>query len=119
VINYLPSEQPDVDELVKSLGDKASNLIYLPGDLSDEQFAKKLVSDAAKKLGGLDILVNNAGKQVSVEDVRDIKTEQLEQTFRVNVFALVWTVQAALEYLPKGGTIINTTSIQAIPAVTR
>ncbi len=112
-INYLPSEQPDVDELVKSLGDKASNLICLPGDISDEKFAKKLVSDAAKKLGGLDILVNNAGKQVSIEDVRDIKTEQLEQTFRVNVFALVWTVQAVLEYLPKGGTIINTTSIQA------
>ena len=50
-INYLPSEQPDVDELVKSLGAEAKNLVCLPGDLSDEKFAKKLVSDSAKKLG--------------------------------------------------------------------
>lgn len=112
-INYLPSEQPDVDTLIKDLGDESKNLICLPGDISDEKFAKKLVNETAKKLGGLDILVNNAGKQIAVPDVRDIKTSQLEQTFRVNVFALVWTVQAALDYLPAGGTIINTTSIQA------
>lgn len=112
-INYLPSEQPDVNALMQDLGGDSDNLFCIPGDISDEKFAKKLVREAAKKMDGLDILVNNAAKQVSVEDVRDIKTSDLEQTFTTNVFALVWAVQAALEFIPKGGTIINTTSIQA------
>lgn len=112
-INYLKSEQPDVDQLKKDLGNDVSKLVCLPGDLSDESFARSLIKDAAKQLGGLDILVNNAAKQLSVNDVTNISTKQLEQTFRINVFALVWTVQAALEHLPKGATIINTTSIQA------
>lgn len=112
-INYLPSEQPDADILKKDLGDGANRLICFPGDLIDEAFAKSLVRDAAEQMGGLDILVNNAAKQVSVEKLQDLTTQQLEETFRINVFALVWTVQVALDYLPRGATIINTTSIQA------
>lgn len=112
-ISYLPAEQPDVDVLVRDLGDDAERLVCLPGDLKDESTAKSVVQDAIEKLGGLDILVNNAAKQVSVEKLEDLTTEQLEDTFRINVFALVWTIQAALGTLPRGATIINTTSIQA------
>jgi NAD(P)-dependent dehydrogenase (short-subunit alcohol dehydrogenase family) len=112
-INYLESESPDVERLKKDLGDDADKLVCLPGDLTDETFARSLVRDAADKLGGLDIVVNNAGKQRSVEDIANVSTEQLEQTFTVNVFALVWIVQEALVFLRPGATIINTSSIQA------
>ena len=37
----------------------------------------------------------------------------MEETYRVNVFALMWLCQAALPVMPKGGTIITTASIQA------
>lgn len=112
-INYLPSEQPDVDDLIASLGEDAKYLHCLPGDLTNEKFVRKLVKDAANILGGLDILVNNAGKQISQEDVREISTKQLIDTFTVNVFAPLWSVQEAVEFLPEGAAIINTTSIQA------
>ena len=112
-IGYLPAEQDDADEtkqLIEAAGQKA---VLLPGDLSDERYARALVNDAAKELGGLDILVNNAGKQLYVEDFTKLETKQIVDTFTVNVVAMYWTIQEALKYLPKGGTIINTTSIQA------
>lgn len=112
-ISYLPEEQSDADvtlELIRAAGVKAYGL---PGDLADEQFARALPRDAAAQLGGLDIIVNNAGKQIYNDDITTIKTEQLVDTFTVNVFAMFWIVQEAMAFLQPGATIINTTSIQA------
>jgi NAD(P)-dependent dehydrogenase (short-subunit alcohol dehydrogenase family) len=106
-INYLPSE---VIALIEAEGRKA---FALPGDLKNEKFARKLVKDAHKKLGGLDILAAVAGKQHSVDKIADITTKQMEETYAVNVFALMWLCQEALPLMPKGGTIITTASIQA------
>jgi NAD(P)-dependent dehydrogenase (short-subunit alcohol dehydrogenase family) len=58
-------------------------------------------------------LVNNAGKQLIAEDIADLTTEQLTQTFTTNVYALVWLCKAAVPHMPPGSAIINTTSIQA------
>ena len=112
-IAYLPSEQKDADEVMKLIEEAGQKAVAIPGDLVDEAYARGLVNQAAEELGGLDILVNNAGKQVHIDDIVDISTDQLRDTFTVNIMSMFWTVQEALKYLPKGGTIINTTSIQA------
>ncbi len=112
-INYLPSEQTDADETIKIIREAGRKAVAIPGDLTDETFCKYLVDEAASQLGGLDIVINNAAKQISVEDINTLDTHQLEATFRVNVFAMFWVSKRALKYIPKGGTIINTTSIQA------
>lgn len=112
-ISYLPSEQPDADDVLEQIQLTGRTGYSLPGDLSDESFCRSLVSATAEKLDGLDILVNNAGRQIYVEDIDDISTKQLETTFRVNIFSMFWLTQEALKYLPRGATIINTTSIQA------
>jgi hypothetical protein len=54
-----------------------------------------------------------AGKQHAVEKIADISTKQLEETYKVNVFALFWLCKTALPLMPKGGSIITTASIQA------
>ena len=96
---------------IEKAGQKATGI---PGDISDESFAKKLVEDSAAALGGsIDILVNNAGKQVFVENIEDLTSEQFQKTFAVNVFAMFWITKAAMPFLPKGASIINTTSIQS------
>jgi NAD(P)-dependent dehydrogenase (short-subunit alcohol dehydrogenase family) len=113
VLNYLPQEEEDavkVVDLIKKAGRKA---VACPGDLSDEAFCRELVERAARELGGLDILANIAGKQVSVESIDKITTEQLTQTFTVNVFAMFWLCQAAISHMKPGAAIINTSSIQA------
>lgn len=112
-ITYLPSEQTDADVVVKAIEDAGCKAVAIPGDLTDEKFARKMVNDAHDQLGGLDIVVNNAGKQIHNDDITTLPTKQLVDTFTVNVFAMFWIVQEALKYLPEGGVIINTTSIQA------
>lgn len=112
-INYLPSEEEDAQETVRLVEEAGRKAVAIPGDLSDEAFCRKLVNDACKELGGLDILVNNAGKQVFNEDFASLSSDQVRMTYAVNIFAMFWLSQEALKYLPKGGVIINTTSIQA------
>ena len=112
-ISYLPSEEADAKEVAKAMKESGGKVILLPGNLADEKFARKLVNDARKRLGGLDILVNNAGKQVFNDDITTVTTKQLIETFTINIFAMFWTVQEALKHMKPGESIINTTSIQA------
>lgn len=112
-ISYLPVEQTDADDTVEQITATGQLAVAIPGDLTDESFARRLVHDAHSQLGGLDIVVNNAGKQIYCDDITKISTEQLQQTFTVNIFAMFWIVQEALQYLKPGAAIINTTSIQA------
>lgn len=112
-ISYLPNEQSDAEETAKAVGQTERKFILLPGDLTMESFAHTLVSDAHEQLGGLDIVVNNAGKQIYNDDITTLPTQQLIDTFTVNIFAMFWIVQEALKYLPAGASIINTSSIQA------
>ena len=112
-LNYLPSEEEDAKETVRICEAAGVKVVSLPGDISDESFCKMLVEDAAKELGSIDILVNNAGKQVYIENIEDLTTDQLKKTFETNIFAMFWIVKAALKHMPKGASIINTASIQA------
>jgi NAD(P)-dependent dehydrogenase (short-subunit alcohol dehydrogenase family) len=111
--NYLPVEESDAQDVVKLIRDAGRLAVPLPGDIRDEAFCAKLVSDAAAQLGGLDILVSNAAKQVAVPAIEDLTTEQFDATFKTNVYAMFWIVKSALRYLPRGGTIVCTTSINA------
>lgn len=112
-LNYLPEEEDDAAEVVALIEAEGRKAIAIPGDLQDEQFCGDLVAQAVKGLGGLDVVANIAGKQLAVEKIEDLTSEQFDATFRTNVHALFWVCKAALPHLPAGATIINTASIQA------
>lgn len=112
-LNYLPEEEEDAKEVVEITRESGVQVHTLPGDIKDEAFCKKLVDTAVKNMGGLDIVVNVAGKQAYQEKIMDITTEQFDETFKTNVYALFWICKAAVPHLPRGATIINTASIQA------
>jgi NAD(P)-dependent dehydrogenase (short-subunit alcohol dehydrogenase family) len=112
-INYLPEEESDAREVAGFICDAGGNAVPIPGDIRDEDFCKRLVSQAANELGGLDILVNNAARQQARESILDITTEDLDWTFRTNFYAMFWITKAAIPHLPPGASIINTTSITA------
>lgn len=112
-INYLQEEESDAQEVIQAIEAAGQKAVGIPGDISDEAFCKILVQQTVEELGGLDILVNNAGKQVFVGKLEDITSEQFQQTFTTNVFAMFWITQAAVPHMPAGASIINTTSIQS------
>lgn len=113
VINYLPSEEEDAKEVIQLIKAEGRKAIAIPGDLREESFCTKLVSDAVKALGGLDIVVNNAARQQTKKSVLDITTEDFDATMKTNIYAPFWIIKAALPHLKPGSSIIGTTSVQA------
>jgi len=85
----------------------------VPGDITDPAFCRELIARAVSELGGLDLLVNNAAFQMAHEGLEDLDDEEVERTFRTNVFSLFTLCRAALEHLQPGSAIINTASEQA------
>lgn len=112
-INYLPAEEPDAREVVALIRAEGRKAVAIPGDIRSEAFCKKLVEDAVKQLGGLDILVNNAARQASQTSILDITTQQFDDVFKTNVYAMFWITKAALPHLKEGAAIINTASVNA------
>ena len=112
-INYLPAEEPDAKEVVELIRKAGRKAVAIPGDIKDEAFCRQMVERAVKEMGGLDILVNNAGRQIAHESVLDITTENFDETFKTNVYAMFWITKAAIPHMKPGAAIINTTSINA------
>lgn len=112
-ISYLPVEQPDADEVVALIEAAGRKAVALPGDVSDETFARKLPELASEALDGLDILVVNAGHQKFFESFDEITSEDFDATLRTNLSALFWTTQEASKLMPAGAAIITTASVQA------
>ncbi len=78
------------------------------------QACKAFVQRAHDTFGRLDILVNNAAYQMEQQGIEEITHEQLERTFRTNIFGYFFMVQAALPFLKEGAAIVNTGSVTAL-----
>lgn len=107
------SEHEDAEKTKREVEQEGRRCLLIPGDIGNEAFAKQAVQQTVTQLGGLDILVNNAGEQHPQQDITAITPEQLERTFRTNVFGMFYMTQAALPHMKQGSTIINTTSVTA------
>jgi NAD(P)-dependent dehydrogenase (short-subunit alcohol dehydrogenase family) len=112
-INYLSAEEPDAKEVIELIRAEGRKGVAIPGDIRDEAFCRKLVQTAVSELGGLDILVNNAARQISHDSLEEITSENFDDTFKTNVYAMFWITKAALPHLKAGATIINTASVNS------
>jgi NAD(P)-dependent dehydrogenase (short-subunit alcohol dehydrogenase family) len=112
-LNYLPSEEADAREVVALIEQAGRRAFALPGAINDEGFCNRLIDQAAEQLGGLDSLVLVAGHQQACESIADLTTAQLDETYKTNVYSMVWLCKAAIPLMKPGATIINTSSIQA------
>jgi NAD(P)-dependent dehydrogenase (short-subunit alcohol dehydrogenase family) len=109
VINYLPEEQEDAEETRAAVEGEGRRCVLVPGDLAAPAFCAELVERTVKELGGIDILVSNAAHQ-NRKDIEDLTIEELDQTFRTNVYAYHLLVQAAVPHMKPGSAIIASSS---------
>ena len=111
-IVYL-NEHDDAKETRRLVEEKGRRAVLISGDAGDEDFCRRAVDQTVKELGRLDVLVNNAAEQHPQDSIDKISREQLERTFRTNIFSMFFMVKAALPHLKEGATIINTASVTA------
>jgi NAD(P)-dependent dehydrogenase (short-subunit alcohol dehydrogenase family) len=112
-IGHLAEEDTDANETVKLVEAEGRRCLTLSGDVGDEAFCQDAVARTVRELGRLDVLVNNAAEQHTTESISEISAEQLERTFRTNIFAMFFLTKAALPHLGEGSAIVNTTSVTA------
>ncbi|ELR98244.1 SDR family oxidoreductase [Gloeocapsa sp. PCC 73106] len=112
VILYL-DEHEDAQETQRLVEKEGQKCLAIAGDIGDESFCQQAVQKTIEEFGQLDILINNAAEQHPQDSIEDITAEQLERTFRTNIFGMFFLTKMAMPYLKKGAAIINTTSVTA------
>lgn len=111
-IVYL-NEHEDAEETKRLVQENGQKCVLIAGDIGEESFCQHAVKTTLNELGQLNTLINNAAEQHPQESIEDITSEQLEKTFRTNIFSMFYLTKAALKHLSPGSTIVNTTSVTA------
>lgn len=112
LIAYL-NEHDDAKETAKWVEQAGRKAVLMAGDIQDENHCKAIINRAVQELGGIDILVNNAAYQMTHKSIQEISAEELDRTYRTNIFAMFYLCKAAEPHLKPGSTVVNTTSINA------
>ena len=113
-IVYLPVEESDAKVTQKSVEEEGRRALLIAGDVQDSAFCAEAVARTVKAFGKLDILVNNAAYQQHQESIEAIADEQLDRTFRTNIYGYFYMTRAALPHLKPGSAIVNTGSITGL-----
>jgi NAD(P)-dependent dehydrogenase (short-subunit alcohol dehydrogenase family) len=112
-IVYL-SEHEDAEETREAVQAEGRRAVLIPGDVTDPEFCRQAVETTMRELGQLDILVNNAAFQEHASSLEDISEEQLDRTFKTNIYGYFHMAKAALPHLARGSAIVNSGSITGI-----
>ena len=104
------SHDGDAEETRRAIEAAGRRCVPIRGDVSDKAFCRQAVERVVRELGGVDILVTNAGVQARVDDLLELSEEQIERTFRVNVFGYFYMAQACVPHMAPGSAIIATGS---------
>lgn len=112
-IVYL-NEDEDAEETRQAVENEGRRAVLIPGDVSDPDFCRHAVETTLNELGRLDILVNNAAFQEHAKSLEDISEEQLDRTFKTNIYGYFYMAKAALPHLKEGSAIVNSGSVTGI-----
>ncbi|MDT0641269.1 SDR family oxidoreductase [Zunongwangia sp. F363] len=109
-IIYLAEDEDALDtkKMVEKEGQKC---LIIEGDLKNEDFCKEAINKCIAEFGKLDILVNNAAVQFPQENIEDVTSDQMKETFETNIYPYFYLIKEALQHLGEGSCVINTTSV--------
>ncbi|MGA4800226.1 SDR family oxidoreductase [Streptomyces lavendulocolor] len=114
VFTHLPEEEDEARETARLVEEAGRKAVATAADNRDEEQCRALIRRVADEFGRIDVLVNNAAYQMAQPDgIEAITTEQFDRVMKTNLYGMFWLTKAALPHIPRGGSVINTTSVQA------
>jgi NAD(P)-dependent dehydrogenase (short-subunit alcohol dehydrogenase family) len=114
LFSYLAAEEDEARETTRLVEEAGRKAVAVPCDIREESQCARLAERAEAEFGRVDVLVNNAAYQMAQPDhIRGITTEQFDRVMRTNLYGMFWLTKRTLPYVPAGGSVINTTSVQA------
>jgi len=114
-ISYLAEkEEADAEETRRWVEKAGRRCIVERFDVRDSGKCGEFVGRVVKEFGRLDVLVNNAAYQMVIESIEELTDEQIEWTFRTNIFGYIYMARAALPHMKAGACIVNTGSVTAL-----
>ncbi|WP_309085799.1 SDR family oxidoreductase [Chelativorans sp.] len=106
-------ETEDAEETERLVKAEGADVFSMAGDVGETDVANRFVEAVVQRFGRIDVLVNNAAEQHYQEELTDISDEQLERTYKTNIFGMFRITRAALPHMQEGSSIICTTSVTA------
>lgn len=114
-IGYLDDREDADAEDTKRWVERAGRRCLLQKfDVRDSAQCEALVRRTVEELGGLDVLVNNAAYQMVRKSLEEISDEQIDRTFRTNIYGYLYMARAALPHMQAGACILNSGSITGL-----
>ncbi len=115
VVNYASSRE-GAERVVSEIAGTGGKAVAVQANVAKKAEVERLFSEAKKAFGMVDILVNNAGVYEFLP-IEGANEEHFRKIFDLNVLGLLLASQAAAkQFGPKGGSIINTSSVVATVA---
>lgn len=113
VVIVYKDEHSDAEKTKQRIEELGRKCLALAGDIGDEKTCTQIVEEIRRRFDHIDILVNNAAEQHPKQSIEEISSEQLERTFKTNIYSYFYMTKACLKYMPKGSAVINSTSVTA------
>ncbi|MFF9864907.1 SDR family oxidoreductase [Streptomyces sp. NPDC013953] len=114
LFTHLPEEADEARETARLIEEAGRKAVAVACDIRQEDQCRGLIDRAVAEFGRIDVLVNNAAFQMAQPDgIEAISTEQFDRVMKTNLYGMFWLTRMALPHIPAGGSVINTTSVQA------
>ncbi len=107
------NEDKDAKHAEDEIRSAGAEVVSFKGDVGDENFCRSVIERVVERFGALHVLVNDAGEQHPQPSITEITADQLERTFRTNVFGYFFMAKAAVPHLREGSSIVNIASVTA------
>ena len=102
----------ELEQLVEQISKEHGKATCLAGDVTDENYSRKLVDLAVKHFGGLNGAFNNAGMMGITEPVPEMTVENWHSVINTNLTSAFFAAKAQIPVLVKqgNGSIVFTSS---------